>query len=158
MSAGITPVPGHRYAFPGSFIGRQIAFFRVRLLDLKNNAGKIDYENFTTALRIVQSQAELIWVGVPTVRDNYASVTVAVSYDTTNNEGNGPTARTIQSLLQDWDGNAEFTRVWMVGQDLFEENTYLDYIDANWDTTTTPNVYGSGSPDQDEFNIQWYNY
>jgi hypothetical protein len=160
MPAGITPVPGHRNSWPGSFIGRQIAFFRVRHLDTKNGDGYFDYDNFSVAVRIIQTQAEVIWVGVPTIRDNWGSFVVAVSYDTANNAGDGPTAKTIEYLLQQWDGDALFTRVYAVGQDWYEENDYLNYIDGNFDQTNgaTPVVYGHGSVEQDEFNVQWYNY
>ena len=160
MSGGIPAVPGHRYAFPGSYIGRQIAYFRVRFADTKNGTGEIDYDNYTTYLRIIQDQAEIILAGVPRVADTWGTFIVGVSIDTANNDANQDKAKTITTLLQAFDNDAEFTRVWMVKDLWMEENDYLDYIDSNWPhpDSTIPNVYGSGSPDQDEFNVLWNNW
>jgi hypothetical protein len=156
MSAGFDPAPGHRWSFPGSYIGRQIAYFRVRFADTKND-GTIDYNNYSTYLRIIQTQAELILAGVPRVAENWGTFIVGLAYDTANNAGDGM-GKTITQLLQTFDNDAQLTRVWMVKDLWMEESDYLDYIDANWDTTKTPNVYGHGSPEQDEFNIQWAGY
>jgi len=156
MPAGIEAVPGHRWSFPGSYIGRQIAYFRVRFADTKND-GTIDYDNYSTYLRIIQTQAELILAGVPRVAENWGTFIVGLAYDTANNAGDGM-GQTITELLQTFDNDAQLTRVWMVKDEWMEESDYLDYIDSNWNTTTTPNVYGHGSPEQDEFNIQWDQY
>ena len=159
--SGIIPVPGHRWAYPGSFIGRQIAFFRVRFADTKNGSGEIDMDNYSEYLRIIQNQAEIIVAGVPRVADTWGTFIVGVALDTANNDAYGNvTARTITSLLQDYDGDAEFTRVWMVKDLWMTENDYLDYIDSNWPQPdgAIPNVYGHGSPDQDEFVQQWLNW
>lgn len=155
MSYGVAAV--NYTAYPGSFIGRQIAYFRVRFADTKNGT-TIDYENYTTYIRIIQTQAELILAGVPRVADNWGTFIVGLAYDTANNDGTGALASTITELLQEFDGDALLTRVWMVKDLWMEEGDYLDYINANWDTTTTPNVYGHGTAEQDEFNVQWANY
>jgi hypothetical protein len=160
MSYGITPAPGHRNAYPGSFIGRQIAFFRVRFADTKDGSGKIDYDNYSTYLQIIQQQAEVILAGVPRVADTWGTFIVGVAFDTANTEANQSLARTITSLLQDFDGDAEFTRVWMVKNEWYEANDYLDYIDNNWPHTGSeiPNVYGHGSAEQEEFINMWINW
>lgn len=155
MSAGITPVSGHYTSFPGSFIGRQIAFFHVRFVD--TNAGsygspEFDYENFSTAVRIIQSQAEIIWMGVPWISNGYGAFMVAVSYDTANNAGEGNTASTIEELLQVWDNDAEFVRKFAVGSDWYDTSSFVSYVTNNNQFTTANNVFGSGTAEQDELN------
>ena len=160
MPAGIEAVPGHRWSFPGSYIGRQIAYFRVRFADTKND-GTIDYDNYSTYLRIIQTQAELILAGVPRVAENWGTFIVGLAADTANNDANQPMAQTITDLLQMFDGDAQLTRVWMVKDEWFELEEYLGYIDSNWPASGSnlaPNVYGHGTPEQDELELLWADY
>jgi len=163
MSYGIEAV--HYDAFPGSFIGRQIAYFHVRFVD--TNASTVgdpafDYTNFRLAVQAIQTQAEILWTGTPWISNGYGAFMVALSYDTAN-DGNNLTgntnsmAETIQSILRTVldDGDVQFVRKWAVGSNWYDQGDYVDYVTNNgqFDHTTVNNVYGHGSVEQDELII-----
>lgn len=152
--AGITPAPGHYVAFPGSFIGRQIAFYHVRFVDTNANtygSPEFDYTNFRKIVNIIQSQAEILWMGVPWISNGYGAFMVAVSHDTANNDGstdNNANAKTIQELLQVFDNDAEFVRKFAVGSDWYDTSSFVSYVTNNNQFTEANNVFGQGNPEQ----------
>jgi hypothetical protein len=155
MSAGILPVAGHYRAFPGSFIGRQIAYFHVRFSDLRDGDGKLDVAHFKTALTVVQQGVEVLWTSVPYVSDSYGAFQVAVSYDTANvSPQNGDD---IQAALRAalGDGNIVFRREYLVGSNWYTEDDFLSYCDSNYakDANGVPVVFSG--VEQDEFTVKY---
>ena len=158
MSAGITPVTGHYRAFPGSFIGRQIAYFHVRFSDLRDGDGKLDVANFKTAVTAIQSGLEVLWTSVPYISDSYGAFQVAVAYDTANTDPqNGDS---IQAALRAalGDGNIVFRREYLVGSNWYTENDFLDYCDSNYakDANGVPVVFAG--VEQDEFTVKYLDW
>jgi len=155
MSAGILPVAGHYRPFPGSFIGRQIAYFHVRFSDMRDGSGKLDVAHFQTAIRVIQKDLEILWVSVPYVSDSYGAFEVAVSYDTANvTPYNGDDIQTsLRTALGD--GNIIFRREYLVGSNWLVENDFLSYCDANYakDANGVPVVFTG--VEQDEFTVKY---
>lgn len=153
MSGGIPAV--HRKAYPGSLIGRAIAYFHVRFADMRNSDGKLDQENFRLAVQAIQTGVEILWMSVPYVSDSYGAFQVAVSYDTANiDPQNGDS---IQDLLQSAldDGSIVFRREYLVGSNWYTEDNFLDYCDINYvkDTNGVPQVFTG--VEQDEFTVKY---
>ena len=84
------------------------------------------------------------------ISNGYGAFMVAVSYDTANNAGDGDMASTIQELLQEFDGNAQFVRKFAVGSDWYDISNYVSYVTNNNQFTTDNAVYAHGSPEEDE--------
>ena len=129
-------------AFPGSNIGRAVAYFHVRFADMRNSNGKLDVQNFRTAVQVIQTGAEVLWTSVPYVSDSYGAFQVAVSYDTANEfpqDGDS-----IQNALRNAldDGSIVFRREYLVGSNFFNEDDFLDYCDTNY--ATEPLVLANG--------------
>ena len=169
MSAGITAV--HRKAYPGSFIGRQIAFYAVRHVDL--NAGNgvnpvLDSENFRLAINAIQTQAEILFIGNPTVSNSWASFIVGIAQDTINDGGDtvgnirvNPMSDTIQSILRgvpslnDNSGQALFERRWLFGTELVTTGNFLSDIQYGLQggTLPEPESFAPGSVEDQELKL-----
>jgi len=148
----------HYKAHPGSFIGRQVAYFHVRFADLRNSDGKLDYDHFRKAVTVIQTGVEILWTSVPYVSDSYGAFQVAVSYDTANElPQNGDS---IQNALQAalGDGNIVFRREYLVGSNWYVENDFITYCDSNYakDTNGIPVVFSG--VEQDEFTAKYIAY
>jgi hypothetical protein len=141
----------HYKAHPGSYIGRQIAYFHVRRSDMRNSDGKLDAENFRLAVQAIQTGLEILWVSVPYISDSWGAFQVAVSYDTANTlPQNGSS---IEQLLNDTlnDSNIVFQREYLVGSNWYVENDFLSYCDTHYvkDDNGIPQVFNG--VEQDEF-------
>ncbi len=158
MSAGITPVLGHYRPFPGSMIGRAIAYYHVRFSDMRDGSGKLDVAHFQTAIRAIQQNVEVLWISVPYVSDSYGAFQIAVSYDTANTEPyNGDDIQTsLRNALGD--GNIVFRREYLVGSNWYVENDFIEYCDSNYakDVNGVPVVFTG--VEQDEFTVKYINY
>ena len=156
MSYGITPV--HYRSFPGSMIGRAIAYFHVRFADLRNSDGKLDVENFRVAVQVIQTGVEIMWISVPYVSDGYGAFQVAVSYDTANTEPyNGNSIQdALQAALED--GNIVFRREYLVGSNWYTEDNFIEYCNSNYakDANGIPVVFTG--VEQDEFAAKFIAY
>ena len=130
MSAGITPV--HYQSFPGSLIGRAIAYYPVRFADMRNGDGKLDQEHFRKAVQTIQTSAEILWISVPYISDNYGAFQVAVSIDTLNEfPHNGNSIQdALRAVLSD--GNIVFRREYLVGSNWYVESDFIEYCDSNY--------------------------
>jgi hypothetical protein len=163
MSGGITPVYGHHRAYPGSFVGRQLAFFHVRFADMRDGSGKLDQAHFTTAIQVIQKGFEIQWVSVPYISDSWGAFQVMVSYDTGNEfPQNGDS---IQDALRTalGDGNIVFRREYLVGGSdnglgFVNESGFIEYCDAHYakDANGVPQVYSG--VEQDEFTVKYIAY
>jgi len=104
---------------------RKVAWFKVGYADTINSAGDLDMVNINKMISIIQSQAEIVMVGAPVIRDNWGKFMVAVFEDTC---GNGDLtdpgeyyvnnkSQTIQQALRDAlsDSNLEFSRWYLLG-------------------------------------------
>ena len=161
MSGGITPV--HYQAYPGSFVGRQLAFYHVRFADMRNGDGKLDQENFRKALQVIQKGFEIMWVSVPYISNSWGAFQVMVSYDTGNEfPQNGDSIQTsLRNALGD--GNIVFRREYLVGGSgnglgFVPESDFIEYCDANYvkDANGVPQVYSG--VEQDEFTVKYIAY
>jgi hypothetical protein len=103
---------------------RKVAWFKIGYADTSNN-GVLDQVKFNRMISIVQSQAEVVMIGAPAIRDNWGKFMVAVFEDTL---GNGDLtdpgeyyvnnkSQTVQQALRDAldDGNISFERFYMYG-------------------------------------------
>jgi hypothetical protein len=158
MSAGITPVVGHYRPYPGSMIGRQIAYYHVRFSDMRDGSGKLDVAHFQTAVRAIQQSAEVMWISVPYVSNEYGAFQVAVSYDTLNEfPTNGPSIQDALRAALD-DGNIVFRREYLVGSSWYTENDFIEYCNSNYakDANGVPVVFEG--VEQDEFRVKYIAY
>jgi hypothetical protein len=155
MSGGISPVAGHYRPFPGSMIGRAIAYYHVRFSDLRDGDSKLDVAHFQTAVRAIQQNVEIMWISVPYVSNSYGAFQIAVSYDTANvSPQNGNDIQAALRAALD-DGNIEFRREYLVGSNWYTEDDFLSYCDANYakDANGTPIVFSG--VEQDEFAVKY---
>jgi hypothetical protein len=148
----------HYKAHPGSFIGRQIAYFHVRFSDLRNSDGKLDYDHFRKAVTVLQTSLEVLWTSVPYVSNSYGAFQVAVSYDTANEfPQNGAS---IQAALNTalGDSNIVFRREYLVGSNWYVESDFIEYCDSNYvkDENGIPVVFNG--VEQDEFAAKYVAY
>jgi hypothetical protein len=150
----------HYKAYPGSFIGRALAFYHVRFSDMRNSDGKLDYSNFRKAIQTIQTGVEIIWVSVPYVSDSWGAFQVLVAIDTAN--PNPQDGDSIQDALRNAlnDGNIVFRREYLVGGSsnglgFADENDFLDYVDANYvkDENGIPQVFTG--VEQDELAVKY---
>lgn len=139
----------HYKAYPGSYIGRQIAFYHFRFADT-NNDGVFDQGVFRKAMQVIQTGLEVMWASVPYVSDNYGAFRVMVSYDTANPEPqNGDSIQTqLQNVLED--GNIVFRREFMMGGNWMTQDDFLSYVDSNFakDENGIPVVYTGVEQDE----------
>ena len=152
----------HYKAYPGSFIGRQIGFYKIGHVDLNaenSYHGRLDSENFRLAIQTIQTQAEILFIGTPVVSNQWGRFIVGLSVDTANTnapvfEGDNSMAVTLQNLLRavsslnDNSNLATVERLWLYGDELVNFG-YLDSaIVAN--TSTTYTGFAEGSVEQNE--------
>jgi hypothetical protein len=103
---------------------RKVAWFKVGYADTSNN-GSLDQVKFNRMISIVQSQAEVVMIGAPVIRDNWGKFMVAVFEDTL---GNGDQtdpgqhyvnnkSQTVQQALRDAldDDDISFERFYLLG-------------------------------------------
>jgi hypothetical protein len=88
--AGIARVNGK--VSPGSFIGREIKFYKVKFADTKlgtsgGYGGVLDQANFDSIITTVQTHAEIFYIGTPTKHDELGQMMVGIALDTLN-DGN----------------------------------------------------------------------
>jgi hypothetical protein len=150
----------HYRAYPGSFVGRQLAFFHVRFADMRNSDGKLDQTNFRKAVQVIQTGFEIMWVSVPYVSNSWGAFQVMVSYDTGNEfPQNG---NSIQDLLRAElsDGNVVFRREYLVGGSgnglgFADQDTFLSYVDSMYvkDDNGIPQVFQG--VEQDELTVNY---
>ena len=103
---------------------RKVAWFKIGYADT-SNGGRLDMVKFNRMISIVQSQAELVMVGAPEIRDNFGKFMVAVFEDTLGNgEDTDPgqhyfnnKSQTIQTALRDAldDNDISFERFYLRG-------------------------------------------
>ena len=163
---GFENAPNYK-VYPGSFIGRQMAFYKVGHVDL--NAGglndpALDNVNFRLAIQTIQQHAEIMFIGNPTVSNSYAQFIVAIAQDTANdgndtigNIKNNDLAETIEAALRNVDAlngssNATFERRWVFGSAFQSTNEYLTSITESWQNNTldAPETFAPGSVEQNE--------
>ena len=107
---------------------RKVAWFKVGYADTRNNAGHLDMTNMNKMIDAIQTQAEIVMVGAPVVRDNWGKFMVAVFDDTANNGSNtaqsgsgevgyNENSKTLQAVLREVmdDGNLEVSRWYLLG-------------------------------------------
>ena len=110
------------------FGSRKVAWYKVGWADT-SDGGAIDNANMNTMIDAIQTQAELVMVGAPVIRDNWGKFMVAVFEDTANDgqnnyfdmEGNpgnyNDMSKTLQQVLRDAmdDSNLEVSRWYLYG-------------------------------------------
>ena len=154
-------------AYPGSQIGRQLAFYQIRHVD--TNAGgsqgtsAYDYRNFTYAIQAIQTVAEIMTVGAPTISNSWSQWIVGLAYDTATPANelsaiDNQMANTIQDALRaipalNDNQDATVTRVFMFGTDWLDAADYVDAISHSQyynDTLPTPVDFAPGSVEENE--------
>jgi hypothetical protein len=106
---------------------RKVAWYKVGYADTQNN-GILDMTNMNKLIDAIQTQAEIVMVGAPLIRDNWGKFMVAVFEDTANDGfrteqadegevGYNSNSKTLQDVLRDVmdDGNLEVSRWYLVG-------------------------------------------
>jgi hypothetical protein len=168
MSSGIGYKSTYQ-AYPGSQIGRQIAFYKIRHVD--TNAGPVygssgavyDYRNFTYAMQAIQTVAEIITIGTPSVSNSWSQWIVGLAYDTATpaNEltmADNQMANTIQAALRaipalNDNEPATVERVFIFGSGFVNTSDFLYDIahsQANSNLLPTPVDFAPGSVEENE--------
>jgi hypothetical protein len=106
---------------------RKVAWYKVGYADTRNN-GILDMTNMNRLIDAIQTQAEIVMVGAPLIRDNWGKFMVAVFEDTVNDGENtalsgqgqvgyNSNSRTLQDVLREVmdDSNLEVSRWYLVG-------------------------------------------
>jgi hypothetical protein len=104
---------------------RKVAWYKVGYVDTLNS-GSLDMVNFNKIIDAIQTQAEIVMIGAPVLRDNWGKFMIAVFEDTCNNGNNTDpeeyyTDNANTSTLQDvvraatGDSNAEVDRWYLHG-------------------------------------------
>ena len=106
---------------------RKVVWYKVGYADTSNN-GVLDQVNFNKMIDAIQTQAEIVMIGAPLIRDNWGKFLVAVFDDTANDGSNtvqaasgevgyNANSKTLQQVLRDAteDGNIEVSRWYLVG-------------------------------------------
>ena len=93
MSGGIARI--HGYVSPGSFIGREVVWYKVKFADTKlgtsgGYGGVLDQANFDSIFTTIQTQAEVFYIGTPTKHDTLGAMMVGVALNTLNDGSNTP--------------------------------------------------------------------
>jgi hypothetical protein len=124
---------------------RKVAWFKIGYADT-SNGGMIDMVKFNRMISIVQSQAELVMVGAPAIRDNYGKFMVAVFEDTLGNGDQtdpgeyyvNTKSQTVQQALRDAlnDSDISFERFYIYGA----PSTGTDSVDG-WSDSNTYQEY-----------------
>jgi hypothetical protein len=106
---------------------RKVAWYKVGYVDTLNS-GSLDMVNFNKIIDAIQTQAEIVMIGAPAIRDNWGKFMIAVFEDTANNGANtelsdegevgfNSNSATLQSVLRDVldDSNLEVSRWYLYG-------------------------------------------
>ena len=128
--SGATVAQNYRqHIVPFSRFGtRKVAWYKVGYVDTLNS-GSLDMVNFNKIIDAIQTQAEIVMIGAPVLRDNWGKFMVAVFDDTANdgtnnyfamdgNPGNyNDASKTLQQVVRDatGDSNAEVDRWYLHG-------------------------------------------
>jgi len=170
----------HYKVYPGSFIGRQIGYYEIYHAD--TNSGTYgnpdyDYTNVRLAMQAIQTHAELLFMGMPEVSNNYGRWIVALAQDTANdgndtvgNIVNNVLAETILATLQKIPElmssgslpgglapeDVQFQRVHLYGNEFVTTSDFLEYVITNnhgANLLANPETYAPGSVEQNELVI-----
>jgi hypothetical protein len=168
MSSGIGYKATYQ-AYPGSQIGRQLAFYKIKHVD--TNSGPVygssgavyDYRNFTYAIQAIQTVAEIMTVGAPTISNSWSHWIVGLAYDTATpaselSDMDNQMANTIQAALRaipalNDNEYATVERVFMFGEEWLNASDYVDAIahsQANNNLLPTPVDFAPGSVEENE--------
>jgi hypothetical protein len=167
MSSGIGYNTTYQ-AYPGSVIGRQLAFYKIRHVD--TNAGPAygsgavyDYRNFTYAIQAIQTVAEIMTVGAPSISNSWSLWIVGLAYDTATPASelssiDNQMANTIQDALRaipalNDNEDATVERVFMFGNDWLNASDYVHAIShsqARDELLDTPIDFAPGSVEENE--------
>lgn len=104
---------------------RKVAWFKVGYVDTLNS-GSLDMVNFNKIIDAIQTQAEIVMIGAPVLRDNWGKFMIAVFEDTCNNGNNtdpeeyytdNANTSTLQAVVRGatGDSNAEVDRWYLHG-------------------------------------------
>ena len=168
MSSGIGYSKTYQ-AYPGSQIGRQIAFYKIRHVDTNSGpayggSGAVyDYRNFTKAMQAIQTVAEIITVGTPSVANSWSYWVVGLAYDTATPASeltmiDNQMANTIQAALQaipELNDNQQATveRVFMWGAEWLNASDFVNaiaYSQGAGNLLPVPTDFAPGSVEENE--------
>jgi hypothetical protein len=106
---------------------RKVAWYKVGYVDTLNS-GSLDMVNFNKIIDAIQTQAEIVMIGAPVLRDNWGKFMVAVFDDTANDGlntelsdegevGYNSNSSTLQAVVRAAtdDSNAEVERWYLHG-------------------------------------------
>jgi hypothetical protein len=125
---------------------RKVAWYKVGYVDTLNN-GSLDMVNFNKIIDAIQTQAEIVMIGAPVLRDNWGKFMVAVFEDTANDGSNtagsgdvgyNAASSTLQQVVRGatGDSNAEVSRWYLIGapgtnyedfEGFMSDDTYQEY-------------------------------
>lgn len=166
--AGIGFADAKNYkTYPGSFIGRQLAFYSVRHVD--TNAGNggnpvYDENNYRLAIQAIQQHAEVIFAGNPTVSNSWANFIVCIAQDTAN-DGNDTIGNITSNMLSETiqqalravaslndNNDAIFERRFVFGTEFLTTGDFLSAIQYGLQggTLPDPETFAPGSVEQNE--------
>jgi hypothetical protein len=107
---------------------RKVAWFKVGYVDTRANDGSLDMVNFNKIIDAIQTQAEIVMIGAPVLRDNWGKFMIAVFEDTANDGANtdlsdagevgyNANSSTLQAVVRaaTGDSNAEVDRWYLLG-------------------------------------------
>jgi hypothetical protein len=106
---------------------RKVAWYKVGYVDTLNS-GSLDMVNFNKIIDAIQTQAEIVMIGAPVLRDNWGKFMIAVFEDTCNDGyrtdqsdegevGYNNDSQTLQQVVRaaTGDSNAEVDRWYLHG-------------------------------------------
>lgn len=106
---------------------RKVAWYKVGYVDTLNS-GSLDMVNFNKIIDAIQTQAEIVMIGAPVLRDNWGKFMIAVFEDTANDGANtdlsdegevgyNNNSSTLQAVVRGatGDSNAEVDRWYLHG-------------------------------------------
>lgn len=131
---------------------RKVAWLKVGYADTKSynaelDVYQLDMENFDKIISAIQTQAEIVLIGAPVVRDNFGKFMVAVFEDTMNNgyqtdinglaDEGGPgynnNSKTLQEVVREatGDSNLEISRQYLIGAPGWNYSDYEGFMSNN---------------------------
>jgi hypothetical protein len=125
---------------------RKVAWFKVGYADTKSynaelDVYQLDQVQFNRMISIVQSQAEVVMIGAPEVRNNFGKFMIAVFEDTCGNGDltdpgehyNNNKSQTIQQALRDAldDNDISFERFYLRGAPESGDNSNYGWSDSD---------------------------
>ena len=127
---------------------RKVAWYKVGYADT-SNGGILDMTNMNKLIDAIQTQAEIVMVGAPLIRDNWGKFMVAVFEDTANDGyqteqsdegevGYNNNSKTLQAVLREVmdDSNLEVSRWYLYGA----PGTNFEATEG-WDSSSTYREY-----------------